>query len=608
VTINPDFGQVEADPSQVNLTANETYFAEKRPFFVEGTEIFQVGLGQGDGPGSTDTLFYSRRIGAAPYGDIDGVYTEVPTGTTIYGAAKISGKTAGGWSFGVLDAVTAEERAAAVDELGQRRDAVVEPLTNYGLARLKKDLRDGATTVGAAVTSVTRRLDGTGLEDELHDQAITGGLQLSHRFRDDTWNLGVRTFGSWVHGSADAITATQTDFRHLYQRPDADHLEVDPARTSLAGAGVVWDLGKVGGEHWRYGLGGDVRSAGFEANDLGFHGPVDSAIQFGFASYQDNEPGDDVLSWRLNTNAWIYGNTAPELLGYGGNVNGHVQFTSFWDLHGGDGLDANLLDPGGTRGGPALRTDPVGHVFGGVSSDGRKRVSFSASFGLHRNWAADDWNSGVEGGLTVQARSNIELFVGPTFATGATHDQFVEEAVDQAGASRYVFGRIEQEHRGAHRARRVDLHAHAQPAALCVAVRRHRRLHQPQGTAGSVRVGLRRPLPAVPPIQLTRMDDVYFVDEDRDSARYVRRPRLDVREVRSTFVLRWEFRPVVGVRDLEPRPERQRHRRPVRARPRSGGAGAGAVRRRRHGQGQLLARPVAAPGCSGAAGLLRSSR
>ncbi|MBL8621601.1 MAG: carbohydrate binding family 9 domain-containing protein [Myxococcales bacterium] len=545
VTINPDFGQVEADPSQVNLTANETYFAEKRPFFVEGTEIFQVGLGQGDGPGSTDTLFYSRRIGAAPYGDIDGVYTEVPTGTTIYGAAKISGKTAGGWSFGVLDAVTAEERAAAVDEAGQRRHAVVEPLTNYGLVRLKKDLRAGATTVGAAVTSVTRRLDGTGLEDELHDQAVTGGLQLSHRFRDDTWNLGVRTFGSWVHGSADAITATQTDFRHLYQRPDADHLAVDPTRTSLSGAGVVWDLGKVGGKHWRYGVGGDVRTAGFEANDLGFHGPVDGAVQFAYGSYQDNEPGDDVLSWRVNTNAWVYGNTAPELFGYGGNVNGHVQFTSFWDVFGGVGLDNNMIDAGGTRGGPALRTDPVGHVFGGVSSDGRKRVSFSANFGLHRNWAADDWNSGFEGGLNVQARSNIEVFVGPTFATGATHDQFVEEAVDDAGASHYVFGRIEQNTaaltvRGAWTfTPHLSLQFYAQPF---VATGAYRELKQAGATRAAAHDARYLPYRAD---QLTRMDDVYFVDQDRDGApEYAFGvPDFDVREVRSTFVLRWEFRP-----------------------------------------------------------------
>ncbi|MBK9031501.1 MAG: carbohydrate binding family 9 domain-containing protein [Myxococcales bacterium] len=545
ITVNPDFGQVEADPSQVNLSANESYFAEKRPFFVEGTEIFQFGIGQGDGPGASDTLFYSRRIGAAPHGELDGEFVDAPTGTTIYGAAKVSGKTAGGWSLGVLDAVTGEESATAVDGVGARAEGVVEPLTNYGLVRVKKDLRGGKTTVDAALTSVARRLGGTGLGDELHDQAVTGGVAVSHKFADEEWMLRARAVGSWVHGSPAAIEATQTSFRHLYQRPDADHLAVDPTRTSLTGAGLVWDLGKNGGARWRYGLGGDVRTAGFEANDLGFHGPVDSAVQWAYLARFDDEPGDRVLSWRVNTNAWVYGNLAPELFGYGGNVNGNIQFTSFWSVFGGAGIDNNLVDPGGTRGGPALATDPVGHIFGGFSSDGRKAVSLEGSFGLHRNWAADDFQGSAELGVNVQARSNVELFVGPSYATGTSHDQFVEEAVADDGSSRYVFGRIAQETlaltvRGSWTfTPDLSLQLYAQPFVAAGA-------YSELKTAGATRAAAHddRFVPYQPG-DLTLMDDVYVVDRDRDGAPdyAFSLPDFDVRELRSTVVLRWQFRP-----------------------------------------------------------------
>ena len=95
LTVNPDFGQVEADPSVVNLTAYETFFEEKRPFFIEGKNITNFGVGIGDGGLGNDNLFYSRRIGRRPQGGVVdfGGHTDTPINTSIIGAAKLTGKT-----------------------------------------------------------------------------------------------------------------------------------------------------------------------------------------------------------------------------------------------------------------------------------------------------------------------------------------------------------------------------------------------------------------------------------------------------------------------------------------------------------------------------------
>ncbi|MEZ4404107.1 MAG: DUF5916 domain-containing protein [Kofleriaceae bacterium] len=544
VTINPDFGQVEADPSQVNLTANEVYFSEKRPFFLEGTEIFQAGIGLGDGPGGSDTLFYSRRIGAAPHGSIDGTYVDSPAGTSIYGAAKVSGKTAGGWSFGLLEAVTAEESATAVDDAGARTTAVVEPLTSYSLGRLRKDLRGGKTTLGAALTAVVRDLDDPALADQLHDRAVTGSLEFNHQFADDTWTVGLHAVGSWVHGSAAAILGTQTNFRHLFQRPDATHVEVDPTRTSLTGGGLVWNLAKSGGKHWRYGTGGDLRTPGFEANDLGFHGPVDALIAWVYGAYVDNEPGDRVLSWRVNLNGWAYGSLAPELFGDGGNVNANAQFANFWNVWGGVGVDNDQVDPGGTRGGPALGRDPSGQLFGGFSSDGRKAWSIYGNASARQTWAADDWTGSVDLGVNLQARSNVELFVGPSYATGTSHDQYVTEAADADGLAHYVFGRIAQETlaltvRGAWTfTPELSLQVYAQPF---IATGAYREFKQAADTRAADHDQRFAPYQA----GLSRAGDVYLVDQDRDgTVDYgFDVPDFNYRELRSNLVLRWQYRP-----------------------------------------------------------------
>ena len=267
-TMNPDFGQVEADPSNVNLTAQQTFFPEKRPFFLDGWDIFRFGLGQG-GDEASDELFYTRRIGAPPHGEPGGEEpARAPDFTTIYGATKLSGKTSSGWSVGALNAVVGEERVPRVDEAGNRDEQVIEPLTSYTVVRARKDLRQGRTTAGLAVTGVHRGTDAAA-ELTLHDQAYGAALDLTHRFWDDEWLLQVKVLGSQVQGSKEAVDATQRAPQRYFQRPDHGHVDYDPSRTSLRGYGAQYLLGRVGGPHLRGGIGGDLHSPGLEYNDLG---------------------------------------------------------------------------------------------------------------------------------------------------------------------------------------------------------------------------------------------------------------------------------------------------------------------------------------------------
>jgi len=547
-TINPDFGQVEADPSQVNLSASEIFLQEKRPFFVEGADIFRFSLGQGDNA-NTESLFYTRRIGSAPHTDpYDyGDYVDAPDVTTIYGAAKLSGKTAGGWSVGLLDAVTGQEEGTVVTEgqsAGEAQRLVLEPLTNYAVARVRKDLREGRTTLGAALTSVHRSLDGTDL-GWLHDQAYTGGLEAVHRFWDDRWTADVRLVGSYVHGSAEALDETQTSSVHYFQRPDAENLDYDPTRTSLTGGEALWSFGKTGGGHWRGQLGGDLRTPGFEVNDIGYERNADYYFQWVWLQYREDKGGDFLRQYWLNFNSWRSWNTAGETLFSGGNVNGTFDTPSYWGGNAGIGIDLNERDPSGLRGGPMLRRDPVYPAWINAWSDLRKPVSVTLSaFGFYAPFS-DSRGGNASALVSVQARGNLELSLGPSLAYNLDDNQYVDEVEDMSGDPHYILGRIDQVTAGLTlRASytfspRMGLQLYAQPflstgryteykePAAPLARKYDERYHNFQ--AG----------------ELMDAGDIRSVDRNGDGVPEFEFERADFnfRELRSNLVFRWEYRP-----------------------------------------------------------------
>ena len=502
-TINPDFGQVEADPSQVNLSADELFFAERRPFFLEGVDLFKLPIGNGDN--AVEGAFYSRRIG------------------DILGAAKLTGKTSSGWSVGVLDAITGGDTP-----------------TNYAVARIKRDFNEGATMVGLSATSVVRLFD----DPEVHDRAYTAGLQLQHRWADGAWTAKLDTVGSYVHGTTEAIAATQRSNRHLYQRPDATNAMFDPTRTSLSGVGATWQIGRLGDtKHWRYGTGGDLRTIGLELNDLGFQTYSDRAIPYIWAQVREDAPDDEVLNWQINADVYAVTTLEPRVLERGLECNASAQFANYWSLSGGCNIIARVADPVALRGGASLRLDPRAQGYVNLTTDTRKRLWLSLGAYGGREPKPDQIDGGLDLGATIQARSNVDLYVGPSIFIRNDPMQYVAETMDTTGTPHFVFARVRQ--RVTSMTIRVNwtfsprlaLQAYAQPF---IATGRYSELKDVDTP------GARDFADRFTPIHGTRYtldDNVYSVRTDDGGTFQFERPDFAFRQLRSTVVLRWEYRP-----------------------------------------------------------------
>ena len=403
LTVNPDFGQVEADPAQVNLTAYETFYPERRPFFIEGAAIFNFGIGLGDGDLGSESLFYSRRIGRAPQGSADplGGYSEVPEVSTILGAWKLSGKTQNGWSVGLLHAVTAEESAQVAAGDGARFEEPVEPLSNYGVARLQKDFRDGRSAIGFIGTAANRAKEvADGLE--LRSGGYTGGFDFRHRFgQDDRFHVNGFVLGSNVRGSPEAIVNTQMAPTRYFQRPDAEHVSFDPTRTSLSGWAGKLEFMKIGGGFWNWGSTVVAKSPGFEVNDLGYMQESDLVVHAGFVGYNRHTPTEHLRRWNVNTNAWHVWSFGGERLSTGANINGGLTLPSYWGGHMGINHDFQAFSNSTLRGGPLLRREASTNGWLNLYTDSRKPLRVNVG----GNWAlaseSDSWRASSRSAASV---------------------------------------------------------------------------------------------------------------------------------------------------------------------------------------------------------------
>src|SRR6266850_6637208 len=357
-TVNPDFGQVEVDPAVVNLSAFETFFEEKRPFFLEGSQIFG-NFGRG---GATDfwgfnnsepQIFYSRRIGRAPQVSLDGDHTDVPAATTILGAAKLTGKTNSGWSLGFLEAVTAKENGRVVSDLATTR-STVEPSTNYTVVRVQRDIGKRAG-VGMLSTAVNRRLETNALREDLVESAYVAGTD-AYLFLDNKrdWVMVGSIAGSRLSGSPAVIETLQKAAQRYFQRPDAPHVHLDGTRTSLAGYTGRINLNRNGGL-WRVNAAMWAGSPGFESNDLGFLSTGDRAGAHAVLLVRDVKTRRYSRSW----NAWIAKfytwNFGRELQsdGLSGSVNWNL--LNYWNINTNGGRYRRALDDRLTRGGPSAQ-------------------------------------------------------------------------------------------------------------------------------------------------------------------------------------------------------------------------------------------------------------
>ena len=449
-TVNPDFGQVEVDPAVVNLTQFETFFEERRPFFTEGARVFgnfgRSGASEYRGFFRPEpTLFYSRRVGRAPQGRISGAYADIPTSTTILGAAKLVGRTRGGWTIGALDAVTGRERARISDgTVTTHRDA--EPLTNYAVLRAQREL--GARgAIGVLATSVIRESRDADLDNVLPDRAAMAGLD-GHVFLDARrqWVAHGGLAGSWVQGSSSAITRLQRAEQRYFQRPDAPHVRVDSTATSLSGwygqANVNRNSGRVTVNVGLWGM-----SPGFEVNDAGYSTQTDRAG--GHAMFQVRKLTPDRWTrertwWVSKWWTWNYGR---ESQGDGWQTALTFQFRNFWRSSALFSYAKRVWDDKLTRGGPTVIRPGNAGVQLGMSTDPRRRVVVSAGVSYTaREYDASSTSTDLQ--VAWRPLPALTVTAGPTVRRNIVSAQYLSTVADPLAAAtyggRYVFGELDQ--------------------------------------------------------------------------------------------------------------------------------------------------------------------
>ena len=450
-TAFPDFGQVEVDPAVVNLSDVETFFPERRPFFIEGSEIFnQFGRGGARGnwsfnwPGAD--LLYSRRIGRAPQGSIpDHDYLDAPPAADIIGAAKLTGRS-GPWTIGTLHAFTESESARYLAGGAESR-LQVEPFSYYGVARVQRELDGGRYGIGLLSTVTARRLDDQRLSEQLSSNAVVGGLDgWTLLGGSKMWAVTAWLAGSRVQGTTTRITALQQDSGHYFQRPDASYLGVDPGATSLGGwAGRLAVNKQHGNVLFNSALG--ALSPGWEVNDLGFGAFSDLINGHVGVGYQWPDPGRVFRKAQLMTSVysgWDFGGNHTTQ-GYWAYFN--PQFVNYWWYRLGAEYNPTTVDNRATRGGPLMLSPGRVGMWTGFDTDDRKawRVGAGADFGRR-----DGENLSYSGGgyLELHPVTRLAIRLEPNYGFRRTTRQYVDTLADPAASStygnRYLFGDLRQ--------------------------------------------------------------------------------------------------------------------------------------------------------------------
>ncbi|MGH7895037.1 MAG: DUF5916 domain-containing protein, partial [Candidatus Binatia bacterium] len=451
-TVNPDFGQVEVDPAVVNLSDAETFFNEKRPFFVEGSSTFNFGFGgQSNFWGfnwAGPDFFYSRRIGRGlSAGAPAGGYVDHPAGAHILGALKLTGKAAGNWNVGALSAVTAREHATLADSNGLQSQREIEPFTFYGVYRAQHEFAEGRQGLGFLSTVAARRFDDPALRDVRNANALAFGadgwtfLDSSKTWVTTGW-LGV----SRIAGSRARIRSVQQNPIHYFQQPDAEHLSVDTAATSLMGYAARVTLAKQKGNSFVNSAFG-LLSPGFDVNDVGFMFRT-GLLNFHLGGgYSWTQPGKVFRRAEL-------GGAAFRNYDWDGNISwsgvfhtGFVQLLNYYSLNWNLAYNPWTVSNRRTRGGPLTLTPPGYQVNLNLNSDSRQPFTFGVFTGTYYRSAADvSWWLGTE--LQYRPAPNVSVSFEPNLNVGKEPTQYVESYADPAATAtfgrRYVFAALAQ--------------------------------------------------------------------------------------------------------------------------------------------------------------------
>jgi hypothetical protein len=435
-TINPDFGQVEADPAVVNLSAFETFFNERRAFFVEGSGAFRF---DSDCLGAPCTTLYSRRIGRAPQGELPSgtdIFSEAPLQTTILGAAKLTGRV-GRFAVGLMQALTQEETGTVL-ESGRMFERPVEPLTNYTVARVRRDFAN-QSAIGGIATLTQRRL--TANLRSLADTAFVGGLDWDLRFKRVYGATGYWA-ASTVRGTTDAVSALQQTSRHYFQRPGAESFALDESRTSLNGSSGRIGITKIGGSRLRFNANVGYMSPGWEVNDLGYLQRADQRWAANWLQLRSETPTRRFRQRYLNFNHWTSWNADGDRVAAGSNVNGNVELTNNWRTGGGLGRDWQVFDDRLTRGGPGGLSADYTFFWSSLNSDDRRVVRFNLFNGGGRN-RQGSWHRDHEFEVTYRPTTALVLTPGIRLNRRVRDDQWVGQ-VEGTSTPHYAFARLDQ--------------------------------------------------------------------------------------------------------------------------------------------------------------------
>jgi hypothetical protein len=449
-TVNPDFGQVEVDPAVVNLSDIETFYDEKRPFFIEGSSIFNFGQGGANSfyglNWSGPDFFYTRRIGRAPQGSLPEYdFINLPEGARILGAAKLSGKVGNNWNIGTLHAVTNREKAE-LNSGGQRSHVEVEPLTYYGIFRGQKEFQEGKQGLGMISTLTARKFDDDRLRDQLNTQSMSLGIDGWTFFdKNRTWVITGWAGMTHVRGSQERITALQQSSRHYFQKPGVSHVEVDTTATSMTGfAGRFWINKQKGNFIFNTALG--IIDPKFDVNDVGFMWRTDVINGHIISGYKWVKPG------KFTRHAELYFATFGSW-DFGGNQiwsgifhSGELKFLNYWEIDWFWAYNPESISNRLTRGGP-LALNPSGYEGDfGLESDDRKPWVVGLYFYGGNYESTKYWSFSPS--IEWKPTDNLSLTVSPDYMRDRTIAHWVDAFDDPTATAtygrRYIFAELNQ--------------------------------------------------------------------------------------------------------------------------------------------------------------------
>ncbi|HWG35223.1 MAG TPA: DUF5916 domain-containing protein [Gemmatimonadaceae bacterium] len=447
-TVRPDFGQVEADPSQINLTTFETFLPEQRPFFVNGADAFNFNLGvpfltRGD-DFSADHAFYSRRIGAPPHGapPPTAVQVDAPSATDVLGAAKVTGRVAGGWTLGAMGTVTRAENASFLVPSGISM-VRVEPQTRFGALRAQRDFRDGASALGIFATDVQRGGLRDGLDSLLVTRATFLGVDGRHRTGD--YELSGFTAATQVTGAAAAITQVMHGPGHFLQRPDARYARDDTTATTANGAAARLRFARISGGNLTWSLTGYGVTPRFDANDQGFQRNADWLLAFGTIRYEVNDAGRRFRRWAVSSDqigaGWSFGGERRSTVA---NIKIEGDLWNYWG--GSLSVDHELSDLSLDllRGDAAIVVPARTTLWANLYSDSRRATQLTLDAKLYREPGTHSSYADFAPTLTSRVTDRLALTGSVEGSRSDLGWQYLDAVQTADGDMRTVLARIDE--------------------------------------------------------------------------------------------------------------------------------------------------------------------